>query len=68
MSGPRKYKPQQSDLPSPVPPGALPIDRPIAVYYRQSSMAQVGNISTEMQQIDLPNYVTTLGWQPTQSL
>lgn len=26
-------------------------------------MAQVGNISTDMQQIDLPRYVTTLGWQ-----
>jgi DNA invertase Pin-like site-specific DNA recombinase len=43
--------------------GALPTDRPIVAYYRQSSMAQVGNISTDMQQIDLPKYVTSLGWQ-----
>jgi DNA invertase Pin-like site-specific DNA recombinase len=40
----------------------LPFDRNIAVYYRQSSMAQVGNISTDIQQIDLPKYVNTLGW------
>ncbi len=63
MPGPKKYKPQRSDDSTPVLPGALPLDRPIAVYYRQSSMAQVGNISTDMQQIDLPRYVTTLGWQ-----
>jgi hypothetical protein len=63
MPGPKKYKPQRSDDSGPVLPGAMPLDRPIAVYYRQSSMAQVGNISTDMQQIDLPRYVTTLGWQ-----
>ncbi len=63
MPGPRKYKPQGNDNPIPAIPGALPLDRSIAVYYRQSSMAQVGNISTDMQQIDLPKYVTTLGWQ-----
>ncbi len=63
MPGPKKYKPQSNDASNPLLPGALPLDRPIAVYYRQSSMAQVGNISTDMQQIDLPRYVTTLGWQ-----
>ena len=63
MPGPKKYKPQRSDDSTPLLPGVLPLDRPIAVYYRQSSMAQVGNISTDMQQIDLPRYVTTLGWQ-----
>lgn len=63
MPGPKKYKPQSNDASIPLLPGALPLDRPIAVYYRQSSMAQVGNISTDMQQIDLPRYVTTLGWQ-----
>ena len=63
MSGVKKYKPQGSDATSPVQPGTLPTDRPIAVYYRQSSMAQVGNISTHMQQIDLPQYVMSLGWQ-----
>ena len=63
MPGPRKYKPQRSEDSIPVLPGALPLDCPIAVYYRQSSMAQVGNISTDMQQIDLPKYVVSLGWQ-----
>jgi DNA invertase Pin-like site-specific DNA recombinase len=63
MPGPKKYKPQRSDDSSPILHGVLPTSRLIAVYYRQSSMAQVGNISTDMQQIDLPRYVTTLGWQ-----
>lgn len=63
MPGPKKYKPQSNDASISLLPGALPIDRPIAVYYRQSSMAQVGNISTDMQQIDLPRYVMSLGWQ-----
>ncbi len=63
MSGPRNYKPQRSNEPPPVIFGTLPTDRPIAVYYRQSSMGQVGNISTDMQQIDLPRYVVSLGWQ-----
>lgn len=62
MPGAKKYKPQRSDDSSPVQPGMLPTDRPIAVYYRQSSMKQVGNISTDMQQIDLPRYVMSLGW------
>jgi hypothetical protein len=62
MPGAKKYKPQRSDDSSPVHPGMLPTDRPIAVYYRQSSMKQVGNISTDMQQIDLPRYVLSLGW------
>jgi len=62
MPGAKKYKPQRGDVSSPVQPGMLPTDRPIAVYYRQSSMKQVGNISTDMQQIDLPRYVISLGW------
>lgn len=41
----------------------LPVQQPVAVYYRQSSDAQVGNISTAMQTIDLPAYLKTLGWE-----
>lgn len=63
MSGAKKYKPQPRNESSPTHLGTLPVDRPIAVYYRQSSMKQVGNISTDMQQIDLPNYIMSLGWQ-----
>jgi DNA invertase Pin-like site-specific DNA recombinase len=66
MPGPRTYKPAHSEQPSPVQFGTLPTARPIAVYYRQSTMAQVGNISTDMQQIDLPRYVMSLGWKQEQ--
>jgi DNA invertase Pin-like site-specific DNA recombinase len=61
MPGKRKHQPQHS-TDTPVLPGALPFDRAIAVYYCQSSMKQVGNISIDMQQIDLPRYVNSLGW------
>jgi DNA invertase Pin-like site-specific DNA recombinase len=61
MPAKRKYLPQSSTE-KPAIPGSLPLDRAIAVYYRQSSMKQVGNISTDMQQIDLPRYAHSLGW------
>jgi hypothetical protein len=61
MPAKRKYQPQSENA-KPSMPGAMPLDRDIAVYYRQSSMAQVGNISTDMQQIDLPKYAQSLGW------
>jgi len=44
----------------------LPTNQRIAVYYRQSSMAQVGNISTTLQQVDLPCYIQELGWSEDQ--
>lgn len=40
----------------------LPTDRPIAIYYRQSTEAQVGNISTSMQTVDMVSYLETRGW------
>jgi DNA invertase Pin-like site-specific DNA recombinase len=40
----------------------LPITRPIAVYYRQSSEAQVGNISTTLQTVDMVEHLEKLGW------
>lgn len=61
MPAKRKYQPQNM-AEKPTISGAMPLDRDIAVYYRQSSMAQVGNVSTDMQQIDLPKYVRSLGW------
>ncbi|MBK9745994.1 MAG: recombinase family protein [Chloroflexi bacterium] len=61
MPAKRKYQ-LQSESTKPHMPGTMPVDRDIAVYYRQSSMAQVGNVSTDMQQIDLPKYVHSLGW------
>jgi DNA invertase Pin-like site-specific DNA recombinase len=61
MPAKRRYQ-SQAKVEHPVMPGMLPVDRAVAVYYRQSSMKQVGNISTDMQQIDLPRYVDSLGW------
>ncbi|GIL14742.1 MAG: hypothetical protein BroJett038_34620 [Chloroflexota bacterium] len=65
MPAKRTYQAQHKSE-TPAIPGALPLDRGVAVYYRQSSMKQVGNISTDMQQIDLPRYVKSLGWQEDQ--
>ncbi|MCZ7570758.1 MAG: recombinase family protein [Ardenticatenaceae bacterium] len=40
----------------------LPTDRPIAVYYRQSTTSQVGNISTTIQTVDMVEYLKHRGW------
>lgn len=40
----------------------LPVDRPSAVYYRQSSEAQIGNISTTLQTVDMIEHLIKLGW------
>ncbi len=60
----RYHKPPEH-APGPQDATKLPVDRPIAVYYRQSSTGQVGNVSTMMQRVDLPAYVEQLGWQPS---
>lgn len=46
------------------PDGAmtLPIHAPVAAYYRQSTTAQVGNISTDIQTIDLVRWLERRGW------
>ena len=41
---------------------SLPTDRPVAAYYRQSTGAQVGNISTLIQTVDLKAYLRQKGW------
>jgi DNA invertase Pin-like site-specific DNA recombinase len=41
---------------------ALPTNRPIAVYYRQSTDGQIGNISTTMQTVDMVSYLESQGW------
>ena len=41
---------------------ALPTNRPIGVYYRQSTDAQVGNISTSIQTVDMVAYLQNKGW------
>ncbi len=40
----------------------LPVDRPAAIYYRQSSERQVGNISTTLQTVDMIDRVLNQGW------
>jgi len=40
----------------------LPVHAPVAVYYRQSTVLQVGNVSTDVQLTDLPFYLRRLGW------
>ena len=40
----------------------LPIDSPVAVYYRQSSDAQIGNVSTTIQTVDMVADLQNRGW------
>ena len=40
----------------------LPIHQPCAVYYRQSTEAQIGNISTTLQTVDMVEHLMALGW------
>jgi len=40
----------------------LPINRPLAIYYRQSTDEQVGNISTTVQTVDMVNHIKRYGW------
>jgi len=40
----------------------LPVEEPIAVYYRQSSEGQIGNISTTLQTVDMVEHLERLGW------
>lgn len=46
----------------------LPIDRPVGNYYRQSSAAQVGNVSTEIQTVDMLRLLRDRGWAEDQIL
>jgi DNA invertase Pin-like site-specific DNA recombinase len=45
---------------------SLPTNRPVAVYYRQSTTAQVGNVSTFIQTIDIPALLKARGWKEDQ--
>lgn len=41
----------------------LPVGRPVAVYYRQSTDGQIGNISTSMQTVDMVAEMKRRGWK-----
>ena len=58
----RYYKPQPDKPVIPEGPSPLPIAHPIAVYYRQSSDAQIGNVSTTIQTVDMVAYLKQRGW------
>lgn len=53
-------RPQQPTNPYEHDP--LPVDRPAAVYYRQSSEGQIGNISTTLQTVDMVEKLIQQGW------
>jgi DNA invertase Pin-like site-specific DNA recombinase len=40
----------------------LPVDRPAAIYYRQSTDAQIGNINTTLQTVDMFEHLVRQGW------
>lgn len=53
-------RPTSSSIPSDL--HNLPTNRPIAVYYRQSTIAQIGNNSTAIQIIDMAQHLRQRGW------
>lgn len=57
---PRYQRPQQPIDPYKTQP--LPLGRPVAVYYRQSSEGQIGNISTTLQTVDMVEHLIRQGW------
>ena len=40
----------------------LPVDRPAAIYYRQSTDVQIGNINTTLQTVDMFEHLVRQGW------
>ena len=60
--GKRYYKKKEETPIFPDEIGALPINRPVAVYYRQSTEGQIGNISTSIQTVDMVSYLMKRGW------
>lgn len=57
-----KYKRPEPKPADPYRSDALPTDRPAAIYYRQSSDAQIGNINTTLQTVDMFEHLLRQGW------
>lgn len=57
-----RYKKESEVFGKTDPTTELPVDGPIAIYYRQSTEAQIGNISTSMQTVDMVSYLKSRGW------
>ena len=54
-------RPQEQSV-DPYKAQPLPVGCPVAVYYRQSSDAQIGNISTTLQTVDMVEHLVAQGW------
>lgn len=59
----KRYQPLQNDFRELLGETKLPTDRPIAIYYRQSTDAQIGNMSTALQTVDMAGMLERYGWQ-----
>jgi DNA invertase Pin-like site-specific DNA recombinase len=62
----RSYRKAEHNPIDPYKAQPLPLGRPVAVYYRQSSEGQVGNISTTLQTVDMVDHLIKQGWQREQ--
>jgi hypothetical protein len=58
-----KYRPADEQSFDPYKAQPLPLERPVAVYYRQSSEGQIGNISTTLQTVDMVEHLMRQGWE-----
>jgi DNA invertase Pin-like site-specific DNA recombinase len=57
-----KYRRAETQQIDPYRQQPLPVDRPAAIYYRQSSDAQIGNINTTLQTVDMFERLVRQGW------
>lgn len=59
----KKYSPAPVESFTADPNTTLPTSQPIAIYYRQSTEAQIGNVSTTLQTVDMASYLHAKGWK-----
>ncbi|GAB5493719.1 MAG: hypothetical protein Phog2KO_39340 [Phototrophicaceae bacterium] len=57
-----RYRKRPQEKIDPYRSQPLPLNRPVAVYYRQSSEGQIGNISTTLQTVDMIEHLMQQGW------
>jgi DNA invertase Pin-like site-specific DNA recombinase len=59
---PKRYRKRAEEKTDPYRAQPLPLHRPVAVYYRQSSEGQIGNINTTLQTVDMVEHLIRQGW------
>ncbi|MBZ0282541.1 MAG: recombinase family protein [Anaerolineae bacterium] len=59
---PKRYRKREEEKADPYRVQPLPLHRPVAVYYRQSSEGQIGNINTTLQTVDMVEHLMKQGW------